>query len=104
MLVKKQFPRSIQQPKHPHRNPIFLAQFHVVDGQITVGDVGDLAEVFAAAAHFEEIVVVEHEIPAVGLCSGIVFVWQGLHCISPQPTIHRHSVTWAWARRRTPEG
>ena len=56
----------IQQSKHPHRNPILPAHFDVIDGQITVWDVGDLAEVFAATAHFKKIVVVQHEIPFFG--------------------------------------
>lgn len=54
--------QSIHQPKHPHRNPILPAHFDVVDGQVTVVDVGDLAKVLAAAAYFEKIAIVQHEI------------------------------------------
>lgn len=37
--------------------------------------------------------------PSRGFVRNLIFVWQGFHCISPLPTIRRHSVTWAVARR-----
>jgi len=41
--------------------------------------------------------------PSRGFVRNLFFVWQGLHCISPLPTIRRHYVTWAVAQRN-PKG
>ena len=39
-----------------------MAYFHVINGEITVWDVGDLPEILAAAAHLEQIFPIQQEI------------------------------------------
>lgn len=43
-----------------------MPHFDVVDGEKTVRDVGDLAEILAATTHLEKIMVVQQEIPFFG--------------------------------------
>ena len=53
-LARFRFPCLIQQPKQPQWDFVPEADFNLVRCYITVGQVADLAETFALAAHLEK--------------------------------------------------
>lgn len=44
----------IQAAEEPQRDSVAIPHFHIVDGQVTVGQVGDLVEGFLCAAYFKQ--------------------------------------------------
>ena len=55
-------PILIQHPEHPQRDAVAVAELCFINGQETVGNVGDLVESLPAAAHLEEVFVIYKEV------------------------------------------
>ena len=58
LMIQETLAVLIHQPKHPQRNSILMPHFNIINGEITVGDVGNLAEILTVATNLEEIAVV----------------------------------------------
>ena len=52
----------MQQPEHPQRYTVAVANFQIVNGKITVGNVFNLVERFPPASHLEQVGAICQEI------------------------------------------
>ena len=57
----------IQHSEHPQRDAVAVAELRFIQSQETVGNVGDLIESLLAAAHLEEVFVIDKEIAMRGV-------------------------------------
>ena len=60
-------PLLIHHPEHPQRDAVAVAELCFINGQETVGNVGDLVESLPAATHLEEEFVIDKEIALFGV-------------------------------------
>ena len=62
---------SIQQPKHPKRHLLPVADLNVVGGDVSVFHPGDLSSVFAGPTYLYGDATVEAEIALIGVLEGV---------------------------------
>ncbi len=68
---------SIKQPEEPEWDSVAIADFEIIDCEVTVGDVLYLAERFLASTNLEEMFTIDEEIA----CFWGVYLMADLHLV-----------------------